>query len=213
MKKHKLYHWKTFIVFTLFLNVIATLDVGMCAEGTNNITVKTELKNIMSSTHTYNIYVFEQVADEFKSERNQLGTELIKTFSNLHLINLNRCAAAYYLGEMRFTGAVEDLASGIALRFDRSRIQLDYLIKIDISEYPAMDALIKIGNPSIPAVIRNLAESDDAQVRKLSLQVLYRIDGDKDIVQLRLQKALKVETDSQKQARLQSALKALARIP
>ena len=75
-----------------------------------------------------------------------------------------------------------------------------------------MHALIKIGNPSIPAVIRNLAESDDAKVRELSLTALYHIDGDKDITQLRLQKALKAEKDLQKQARLQAALKSLSEI-
>ena len=75
--------------------------------------------------------------------------------------------------------------------------------------HPAVEALIKIGNPSIPAVIRNLAESDDAKVRELSLKVLKSIDGDKDISQLRLQKAFKAETASQKQARLQAALKDL----
>lgn len=61
------------------------------------------------------------------------------------------------------------------------------------------------GCPSIPAMLRNLEESDDAQMRKLSLEVIYRIKSDKDIAQLRLQKALHAETDTQKQARLQAA--------
>jgi hypothetical protein len=71
-------------------------------------------------------------------------------------------------------------------------------------------ALIEIGNPSTPAVIRNLADSDDPKVRELSLRVLTRIDNDKDISQLRLQKVLKAETDPKKQARLKAALNALA---
>ena len=76
--------------------------------------------------------------------------------------------------------------------------------------FPATQALVKIGNPAIPAVIRNLAESDDATFRRLSLSALYHIEGDKDIVQLRLQKALAAEKVSTKQVRLQSALKDLA---
>ena len=58
--------------------------------------------------------------------------------------------------------------------------------------------------------IRNLAESEDAKIIELSLEALCRIEGDKDIVGLRLQKALATEKDSQKQARIQSASKALA---
>ena len=82
-----------------------------------------------------------------------------------------------------------------SLIFDRSNIKIKYLVKIDISDYPVVDALVKIGNPSIPAVIQNLAETEDGQVIELSLEVLYRIEGDKDIVQLRLQKASFAESD------------------
>jgi hypothetical protein len=112
---------------------------------------------------------------------------------------------------MRVADAVDLLADDITLLFDRTRLPLmKHLVNIDIiSEHPAMEALIMIGNPSIPAMIRHLEESDDIQVRDLSLKVLYRIEGDKDIVQLRLQKALAVQKDSHKQARLQLALKAI----
>ena len=68
---------------------------------------------------------------------------------------------------------------------------------------------MKIGSPAIPPLIQNLEESDDPTVRKLSLFVLCFIDGDKDIVQLRLQKALKAEKDPKKQARIQAAIKSL----
>jgi hypothetical protein len=72
-----------------------------------------------------------------------------------------------------------------------------------------MSALMRIGNPSIPAVIGNLEQSDDVKVRELSLAVLNYIDNDKDITQLRLQKALAAQNDGQKMMRLQGALKAL----
>jgi len=117
--------------------------------------------------------------------------------------------AAYLLGEYRFSQAAKTLAINI-LWEDKVRPNTERGSEWFWDHYPAMEALIKIGNPSIPAVIRNLAGSDDVKVRELSLKVLYHIEGDKDIVQLRLQKALTAEKDLQKQARLQSALKALA---
>ena len=136
---------------------------------------------------------------------------LQKALSNQLIIGNNeaKCYAAYFIGEYRFSQSANNLAQVIALHEDFLRPNGRIWVW---GQYPAMEALIKIGNPSIPAVIRNLAESDDAKVRELSLKVLYHIEGDKDIVQLRLQKALRTETDLQKQARLQAALKNLDEI-
>ena len=132
---------------------------------------------------------------------------LLRIFSDSKAYPDAKCCAAAYLGMMRASEAADSLAANIALQppFDPH-----FAVSGPPFGYnPVIDALVAIGNPSIPAVIRNLAESDDAKVRELSLQVLTRIDGDKDIAQLRLQKALKAEKDSQKQARLQVALKSL----
>ncbi|MGH7990555.1 MAG: hypothetical protein ACREDS_10255, partial [Limisphaerales bacterium] len=176
---------------------------------------RTTFEGIVSSVNT--IQAFDKAAYSLSADRRRLGSELLDILSDAKSSNLKQCATAYYLGEMSITNATSELADKITLQLNASSMRdilnMDELLpKLPNMEHPAMDALVKIGNPSIPAVIRNLAESDDAQVRKLSLQVLYRIDGDKDITQLRLQKALKAETDSQKQARLQAALKALGEI-
>lgn len=118
-----------------------------------------------------------------------------------------KCCAAAYLGMMRASEAADSLATNMALQ---PPLDPHYAVYGPPFGYnPVIDALVAIGNPSIRAVMRNLAESDDAKVREFSLQVLVRIDGDKDIVRLRLQKALKAEKDSQSQARLQAALKSL----
>jgi hypothetical protein len=159
--------------------------------------------DVIASTHA-NLQTFDKVSDNFHAQRKQLCMELIGILNDPKSSNLSQCEAACYLGEMRMSEAADDLAAKITLRLDLRHIIILHLPAISAS--PVTDALVKIGNPSIPAVIRNLAESDDAKVRELSLKVLYRIDGDKDIVRLRLQKALKAETDSTKQARLQAAL-------
>lgn len=170
-------------------------------------------EELIATAHVTDIYKFQNVSSEFRDSQTKLTGEFIEIFTNKNSSNFGQCVAAYYLGELHSAEAVGTLNSNIALRLDVSRIPINHLVEIDNSlRNPVVEALIKIGNPSIPAVIRNLAESDDVQVRKLSLQVLYRIDGDKDISQLRLQKALKAETDLQKQARLQAAIKALAEL-
>ena len=119
-----------------------------------------------------------------------------------------KCCAAYLLGEYRFSQAAGALSQVINLE---SRIHLNAR-EWFWDHHPAMEALVKIGNPSIPVVIQNLEDSDDVQVRELSVTVIHRIEKDKDIAELRLQKALEAQTDAKKKARLQSALKSLAEI-
>jgi hypothetical protein len=200
-----LFNKKTFLAFVASINFILHANDF-------KTTNKISFEDLISSAQTNNIYILNQIANDFETEHSRMASQLLDILKSKKTSNLNQCASAYYLGEIRNPESANALADLISLRLDVSKINLIGLPEIlqKIGEYPAMNALIKIGNPSIPAVIRNLAESDDAKVRELSLKILYRIDGDKDIVKLRLQKALAAQKDSQKQARLQSALKALA---
>jgi HEAT repeat protein len=143
----------------------------------------------------------------FTEHRQQVVQSLLKIFNNSTYSpsSTPKCYSAYFLGIMRAEGAADSLAAQIGIQAQAHGMS-DPLCGYE----PAANALIAIGNPAIPAVIRNLAESGDAQVREISLRVLKRIDDDLDITQLRLEKALKKETDGAKQARLQAALKALA---
>jgi hypothetical protein len=171
---------------------------------------KIKLEDVIASvrTNTNSLATFEEQLANFHCGRQQFAKELLVILADTNSSDLSQCAAAYYLGEMRFPEAAEVLAGKIAFRFNA--LKYPWYNFPNVSDYPALDALVKIGNPSISAVIRNLAESDDAKVGELSLQVLNRIEGDKDIVRLRLQKALDTQKNSVKRARLQVALDALA---
>ena len=87
--------------------------------------------------------------------------------------DVNKCIAAYYLGEMRFSPAVEPLANNIKVNLENSHVLIDGLPVI--LRYPSRDALVKIGWPSVPAVVRNFADSDDLLMRKLSADVLAQL--------------------------------------
>ena len=154
---------------------------------------------------------FRGAENKWESRRKQMIAELIGILNDAKSHNLAKCCAAYCLGIMHASDAVDGLAAQISIS-PPPPSGSDLSGGLSCGYEPAAEALVAIGISSIPAVIRNLAESDDAKVRELSLQVLNRIDGDKDIVQLRLQKALKAEKDLQKQARLQAALKSLSEI-
>ena len=163
-------------------------------------------EDVISAVRLNNIDAFDRMAGKLQLQQKNLTAQLVDIFKDAQSPVLTKGAAAYCLGELRASEVVNVLALGIALEINS--VSNDHLTLL---QGPiVMKALIKIGNPSIPAVMKNLAESDDAKVRALSLQVIERIDKDKDISALRLQKAIKAETDAQKQARLQVALKALS---
>jgi hypothetical protein len=189
-------------IFTV--SVIIILSTNAFADDTNEA-VKT--KDMMASLQNNYLPTVERTISDFSSERQQMIADLLNVFKDAKSSNLSQCAAGYCLGEIRASEAADTLASKITLELDLSKYPIDHFPIC--AGTPILQALVKIGNPSFPAVIRNLEESDDIQVRDLSLKVLYRIDGDKDIVQLRLQKALKAEKDPQKQARIQAAIKSL----
>jgi hypothetical protein len=172
-------------------------------------TIEALNKQILT-THRANFGFYMQVRDVNEEHRRDTSWKLLQMFKDQAAANGARVCAANYLGELRMENAINDLTSQIAFRCSQVVINTHGINDIpDFAEFPAQQALIRIGIASIPALIGNLAGSDDAETRKLSLEAIYKIEGDKDIVQIRLQKALKAETDSKKQARLQAALKAL----
>jgi len=130
-------------------------------------------------------------------------------------------SVAIVLGNCRAAQAVDALMQNIHLDV-RGRIIKGFLTEDEM--FPVTTSLEKIGNPSIPAIIKYLGEkgrfleSGTEEQRRatdasaLLLRALCHIDGDKDIVRLRLQKALAAQHDPQEKARLQSALDALAKM-
>ncbi len=120
-----------------------------------------------------------------------------------------RVGAARLAGEYRAAEAVEALLRNIDLDV-RPKIMKGLLTEEEVR--PISRALERIGNPSIPAVIRNLEGSDDVNVRELCLQVIHHIERDKEIARLRLRRATDSQLDSKKKARLQAASQALLKM-
>jgi hypothetical protein len=202
MKENRYINWllKSCCISILTLCITEISNIAVHAQSTN------ESKDIIASVNGNSFDEFARVVGQLQAEHADIHRKLLKLLKNPQSSDFIKCAAAYHLGEMHASEAVNILANQIKLNIGARDVE-----SLTGLEGPvAARALIKIGGPSIPAVIKNLAESDDGAVRELSLLVLEQIDGDKDIVQLRLQKALAAEKDSQKQARLQAALKAVA---
>jgi len=124
--------------------------------------------------HNWQFDSFENTANAYALEQTQLKTNLLAILNATNSPVLNQYCTAYYLGELKAQEGVTNLSAKIKLSLNDGPVIFVRLPGRNIPQNPAMQALIKIGNPSIPAVIRNLAESDDPKVRELSLQVLAR---------------------------------------
>lgn len=85
-----------------------------------------------------------------------------------------RCAAAFVLGELRAIEAVPVLSMALANEPGPK-------IKDDISRFdvPVCTALVKIGRPSIPAMIENIETSDNEILLNKSMDVLNHVLGGK----------------------------------
>lgn len=85
-----------------------------------------------------------------------------------------RSAGAYLLGELRAVEAIPVLSR--ALANPPGRLFIDDLSRYDA---PVFSALVKIGRPAVPAMIKNLETSDHKMVRIHSLDVLNHVLGGK----------------------------------
>jgi len=113
---------------------------------------KVKPEDVLASCHANDyLRAFQNVAVNFSAERKKLSAELLNIFKDPKTSNLDQCAAAYYLGEMRVPEAVDALRVKITLRLDVLHLDIDGLPVFPLDA--TMDALIKIGNPSIPAAI------------------------------------------------------------
>lgn len=189
---------------------VAVLCIG-AADGSEEI-LPVSPRQIIASLQTTDVQELENTLGQLRTQRDQLCASLSAILQNRKASNSGKCAAAYYLGELHLTNGVHALAANITLKFDTSHVLVKHLIRIDLAGYTAADALTKIGFPAIPILIQTLAQSDDEAARELSLKTLCRIDDDKEIVELRLKKAVNAQTDFQRKQRLQAALKHLPAI-
>lgn len=114
--------------------------------------------------------------------------------------------AAYMLGEYRFEQAVDSLSHVITLE---DKLPVQQQAEKYRPRFPAVHALIRIGNPSIPVMIRNIETSGDEKVQKLSLLVVIYIQG-AEVTQAVLKSAIGKQDNPEKKAKLQSALETVA---
>lgn len=142
-----------------------------------------------------------ELIDELSRERGEIQRDLIRELRHTTSEEI-KITAAFLLGIYRMEEAVRHLAEVITLESKQDELYKRLPLW---SRYPVVEALIRIGKPSVRVMIQNIASSDDKKVRELSAKVIRYVEG-REIGRIVLEKAAEKQTDPAKKARLKGAL-------
>lgn len=120
-------------------------------------------------------------------------------------------AVAYLAGQFRLTtvglGLVLHLTRRGAAPVDADGNKID----VPWGAYPAQDAMVRIGWPSLDSLMGWIETQDDPALRAAALNTLVRVfGGDKALAQVYLQGMLKLESDKSKALHVSRALNYLS---
>jgi len=142
-----------------------------------------------------------ELLGELSKERSDIQSNLIYQLDNSRSKEV-KFAAAFLLGFYRMEKSVYHLSRHITLENERvissSRLPL-------WDRYPVVEALIRIGKPAVPEMLRTIETSEEEKVRDFSARVIRYVEGS-EIGRIVIEKAMEKQTDPAKKARLKTAL-------
>ncbi|MCG2660701.1 MAG: ankyrin repeat domain-containing protein [Kiritimatiellae bacterium] len=138
-----------------------------------------------------------------EAERIQLAKELVQIVNSEKSSDLDKTAAAYLIGLFRLKEGVGTLVNNFMLcnieKWDPDPM------RVVVPAFPAQDALIAIGEPSIPGVMGIIETTTNSYTLKCGAKVILGIKGQEEGAIL-LQQAIADQTDSKKKENLKTAL-------
>jgi len=168
--------------------------------------------------------IYEAQNELFTARKDLIGQliNIVKDKQNRLRRRASVRAAMFILGEMRAVEAVQVLVdhigfpqvyeyTGESIPVDAEGGMLHRGIKGFQKTYPAVKALIKIGEPCFSDLISKLSSTDHMTEKKACLGVLVGLRQRDSVIEM-LKDAIKKETDTQKKDRLQSSLDLLAQM-
>jgi HEAT repeat protein len=189
-------------IFTFFGVSGFALALGVAPPAYTNVAAKDFRISVPDFTAASEKEGDEAAAQVLESSAKVTG-ELIDQMKDPNSSANAKTLAAYLLGELRTPRAVSTLADNIDLKAPR----ID--LKTNIGrwgEYPAQEALHKIGVPAAAEILRRLLTEQDDLHRKLMVGVIRGVYGD-DLGRLFIQNRLARETDPMHKQNLNLALK------
>jgi hypothetical protein len=203
MKKHIVKTERQHAMLFSLVTVWVICQFGDASATDKDSLPTTSAEEILLTVKGTNIQAFELQADTLHRERQLLYVRLVAEIKDANASNFQKCAAAFYLGEMRISEAAPCLAAHITLHWEGDG-GLNTRLSI-LAPYPAEDALVKIGKPASKHMLENLESSSDLRLRELSVHVLQRIEG-VGVARFMIQEAIVKQADEKKKDLLREAL-------
>jgi len=142
---------------------------------------------------------------ELSKERSDIQGNLIYQLSNSESKEM-KFAAAFLLGRYRMEQSVGALSEFLTLEYEH---KTPWDREPLWGRRPIVEALIRIGRPAIPEMIKNIETSEDKKVRELSARVIRYVEGP-EVAKFILERQIEKQSDEAKQRNLREALQYIA---
>jgi hypothetical protein len=178
------------------------------AETRSNEMIDEQIMNLMKRLDKLEQREQFALLSKVDEQRRELLGVLMKYMGTSSSLDV-QAAAAYLIGRHRLSEGVTALMGRI--EFDAASIPTKGPEPL-WERYPAMEALITIGRPSVRPAMELLATEDDQTRRELAVKVIRYVEGS-EVAEFILQRELAAELDSVRRARLEGAIDRLRKLP
>jgi len=166
-----------------------------------------QLTDVMKKLDTLDERSRMELLSQVDEQRSEMLAVLVKHLDTSPSKNV-RAAAIYLIGRYRLSDGVDQLIQHID--FDSGAAPSRGPEPL-WEEYPAVEALITIGQPSVPEVMDLLATDHNHLRRDLAVKVLRYVEGP-EVADFLLRNYLAKEKDAQRRANLRDALERLRKL-
>ena len=203
MKALTTYIW----LICLFGAIASTLAADRDQEKTAMI--EQEVMELMSTLDTLDDRSRMRALSRVDEQRNELLGILLRHLGTSPSENV-QAAAIYLIGRHRLSDGVRELLRHIDFEPAGGEPRRGHLPLWE--RYPAMEALIHIGKPSVPAALDLLATETDDLRRELAVKVIRYVEG-AEVARFVLERAQRAESDPARKANLSDAATRLGKLP
>jgi hypothetical protein len=182
----------------LFLCPFSGCDAAAAAKGRTQV-IEQQIMDLMKKLDSLDERSRMKLISEVDEQRNELLRVLVKYVDTSPSKNV-QAAAIYMIGRQRLSDGVGDLVRRIDFEPEQpSRGALPLW-----EHFPAMEALISIGKPSVRPCLELLATDENDLHRTLAVKVIRYVEG-ADIALFILQNTVASERDAKRRANLADA--------